>query len=271
MAIAMLTIPCADGIGKYLSTSHSPLFLGWARYAAGAAFIIPTAFAASGGDRITREQVPLQSLRAVFLVGSVSFYYLAIARIPLADALGAYFIGPILATLLAVAFLKEPLQPRRLLAVAAGFVGALLIARPGVTMSAGMAYALAAGCCMGCYMVVTRAIARASSPLAILAFQYVSGSILLLGPALLQWSTPTQEELLLIVLMGLVSAVSHLLVITAFRFAEASVLSPLIYLELVGTTVFGFLVFGQLPSLVTWLGIGLVVAGGLGLIQRHQR
>lgn len=271
MALAMLTIPCADGIGKYLSGDHSPLFLGWARYAAGAAFIVPTAFVAGKGDRIPRQQVPLQLLRAIFLVGSVSLYYLAIARIPLADALGAYFIAPILATLLAAVFLKEVLNARRLVAVGIGFAGALLIAQPGVTMSSGMAYALAAGCCMACYIVATRAVARAAPPLPTLAFQYVSGGVLLLLPALLNWSTPTLEALLLILLMGFVSATSHLLVISAFRFAEASALSPLIYLELVGTTIFGLLVFGQLPSWVTWLGIGLVVAGGLGLIEPRQR
>ena len=271
MAVAMLTIPCADGIGKYLSADHSPLFLSWARYAAGAAFIVPTAFMAGKGDRIPRQQVPLQLLRAILNVGSVSFYYLAIARIPLADALGAYFIAPILATLLAAIFLKEALYVKRLLAVAVGFAGALLIAQPGVTMNLGMVYALAAGCGMACYIVTTRALAQASSPLATLVSQYVSGGVLLLIPALLNWSAPKPEALLLILLMGFVSATSHLLVITAFSLAEASALSPLIYLELVGTTIFGLLVFGQLPSWTTWLGIGLVVAGGLGLIERRQR
>ena len=271
MAAAMLIIPSADGISKYLSADHSPLFLGWARYAAGAAFIVPAALMTGRGDRITHQQVPLQLIRAIFLVGSVSFFYLAIARIPLADALGAYFIAPILATLLAAIFLKEKLHTRRLLAVGVGFAGALLIAKPGVTMDAGMAYALAAGCCMACYIVATRAVAQASPPLATLVFQYVSGGVLLLVPALLNWTTPTPRALLLILLMGFVSAISHLLLITASRFAEASTLSPLIYLELVGATIFGLLVFGQLPSTVTWLGMGLVVAGGLGIIERRQR
>jgi len=169
MAAAMLIIPCADAIGKYLSGQHAPLFLGWARYAAGAAFVIPAFLLAGRGAGIARGQVPVQALRAAFLAGSLSLYYLAIARIPLADALGAYFVAPILATLLSAVFLGEALNPRRLLAVGIGFVGALLVARPGMTMDAGMAYALAAGGCMACYMVATRAVAQSGSPLATLS------------------------------------------------------------------------------------------------------
>lgn len=269
MAAAMLIIPCADAIGKYLSGQHAPLFLGWARYAAGAAFVIPAFLLAGRGAGIARGQVPVQALRAAFLAGSLSLYYLAIARIPLADSLGAYFVAPILATLLSAVFLGEALNPRRLLAVGVGFAGALLVARPGVTMDAGMAYALAAGGCMACYMVATRAVAQSGSPLATLAFQYVAGGLLLLVPALLDWSVPTASAWLLILLMGLVSAVSHMLLITAFRLAEASSLAPLVYLELLGSTLFGLLVFGQIPAPVTWLGIALIVAGGLILIERR--
>lgn len=272
MAVAMLTIPCADAIGKYLSVHHAPLFLSWARYAAGAAFVVPS-YLLAGRPSVTiiaRGQLPIQSIRAIFLVGSVSLYYLAIAHIPLADALGAYFIAPILAALLSTVVLGERLGLKRLLAVGVGFVGALLVAQPGLTMTAGTLYALGAGGCMACYMVATRAVAQSGSPLATLTFQYVAGGLLLLVPALLDWSFPTSEAWLLILLMGLVSSVSHMLVITAFRFAEASSLAPLVYLELIGSALLGFLVFGQLPAPITWLGISLIVIGGLILIERRK-
>ena len=271
MAAAMLSFPCGDAIAKHLSAQHAPLFLAWARYAAGAAFVVPALLADRGTyvPGIARGHVPIQALRAAFAVGAVSLYYLAIARIPLADALGAYFVAPVLAALLSAVVLGEALGPRRLLAVGSGFAGALLVARPGVTMSAGMACALGAGGCFACYMVATRARAQSGSPLATLAFQYVAGGLLLLVPALLDWSVPTAAAWLLILLMGLVSAISHLLVIAAFRLAEASLLAPLVYLELLGGTLLGLLVFGQLPAPMTWLGIALIVAGGLVLIERR--
>lgn len=272
MAVAMLTIPCADAIGKYLSAHHAPLFLSWARYAAGLVFVLPT-YVLTDQPSVTiiaTRQLPIQSLRAIFLSGSVSLYYLAIARIPLADALGAYFIAPILAALLSSVVLGERLSPRRILAVGVGFAGALLVAQPGVTMNVGTLYALGAGICMACYMVATRAVAQSGSPLGTLAFQYVAGAALLLVPALLEWSVPTVESWSLILLMGLISAISHMLVIKAFRFAEASSLTPLVYLELLGSALLGFLIFGQLPSPVTWAGIALIVIGGLILIERRE-
>ncbi len=268
MTVAMLIVPCADGIGKYLSADLSPFFLSWARYAAGSAFVVPALLLTRGSGQVTLGQMPAQLLRAVFLTAAIGFYYLAIARVPLADALGAYFVAPILATLLSALFLKEKLTARRIVAVAVGFAGALIVARPGVSMDLGMAFALGAGACMSCYIVITRAVARASPPLATLALQYLSGGLLLLLPALSHWSLPSSGSFILILLMGLVAAVSHLLVIGAFRLAEASALSPLIYFELVGTTIFGVLVSGSFPSWATWIGIGLVVAGGLILIER---
>ncbi len=274
MAAAMLTFPCGDAIAKHLSAQHAPLFLAWARYTAGAAFVVPTLLLASRGAHvpgIARGHVPIQALRAAFAVGAVSLYYLAIARIPLADALGAYFVAPVLAALLSAVVLGEALGPQRLLAVGSGFAGALLVARPGVTMGAGMAYALGAGRCFACYMVATRARAQSGSPLATLAFQYGAGGLLLLVPALLDWSVPTAATWLLILLMGLVSAISHLLVIAAFRLAEASLLAPLVYLELLGGTLLGLLVFGQLPAPMTWFGIALIVVGGLVLIERRPQ
>ena len=153
--------------------------------------------------------------------------------------------------------------------MAVGFAGALIVARPGVSMDGDMVFALGADACMACCIVVTRAVARASPPLATLAFQHLSGALLLLLPALSHWSVPSSGAFLLILLMGLTAATSHLLVIGAFRLAEASALSPLIYFELVGTTIFGALVFGSFPSWATWIGIGLVVAGGLVLVERR--
>ena len=85
--------------------------------------------------------------------------------------------------------------------------------------------------------------------------------LLLLLPALLHWSMPSLGSFLLILLMGLIAATSRLLVIGAFRLAEASALSPLIYFELAGTTIFGVLVSGDLPSWMTWVGIALAAMG----------
>lgn len=273
MAAAMLIIPTSDAIAKYLSGAHSPAFLSWVRYLAALGFILPVAL-------LQRSQAPTrasatsgrywlsQVLRTGFLVTAMTLYFVAIARIPLADALGAYFVAPIAATLLAAVALRERLDRRKLLAVALGFVGALLVIRPGTETSADTLIALASGFCMACYLVLTRATAQDRPPVTTLTIQLALGILMLLPFAVLQWTTPTREGLLLILLMGLVSTLSNLMTISAFRLAPVATLSPLVYLELIGATALGFFMFGDLPSPLTWAGIAVIVIAGLIVAAR---
>lgn len=266
MALAMLVIPAADAIAKYLSAAHGPVFLSWARYVAALGFALPLVLIRqrrTPAALTPRLQLLPQLVRTAFLVAAMTLYFVAIARIPLADALGAYFVAPIVATLLAAGVLRERLDRRRLAAVALGFAGALLIVRPGADAGAGTLIALASGGCMACYLVLTRATAQDRPPLATLTMQLVIGILLLTPFALLQWSTPTREALLLILLMGALSTASNLMTIAAFRLAPVATLSPLVYLELIGATALGYTLFGDLPSPATWLGIAVIVAAGM--------
>ncbi|CAD5259964.1 Threonine/homoserine efflux transporter RhtA [Bosea sp. 62] len=268
MAAAMLIVPIADAIAKYLSGVHAPVFLTWARYVAALGFILPVAMVQRGQrpsptPAWSSRHWLSQILRAGFLVAAMALYFAAIARIPLADALGAYFIAPIAATLLAAILLRERLDRRKLIAVLLGFVGAILVVRPGAQTSADTLIALASGGCMAGYLVLTRLTAQDRPPVATLTIQLVLGVAMLTPFALLQWTTPTRNGLLLILLMGLVSTLGHLMTISAFRLAPVATLSPLVYLELIGATALGFALFGDLPSPMTWAGIAVIVAAGL--------
>lgn len=270
MATAMLIIPSSDAIAKYLSGAHSPAFLSWVRYVAALGFILPVALLQRGrapelvhAPKSRRRYWLAQVVRTAFLVAAMTLYFVAIARIPLADALGAYFIAPIAATLLAAIALRERLDRRKLSAVFLGFVGAILVVRPGTETSTDTLIALASGFCMACYLVLTRATAQGRSPVSTLTIQLVLGILMLMPLAVLQWTMPTREGLLLILLMGLVSTLSNLMTISAFRLAPVATLSPLVYLELIGATALGFALFGDLPSPMTWAGIAVIVAAGL--------
>ena len=268
MAVAMLIVPAADAIAKYLSGAHSPVFLTWARYVAALGFILPVAMLQRGRTPSPAPARPgrhwlSQILRAGFLVAAMALYFAAIARIPLADALGAYFIAPIAATLLAALVLRERLDRRKLLAVVLGFLGAILVVRPGGETSADTLIALASGGCMAGYLVMTRLTAQDRPPVATLTIQLTLGVLMLTPVALLQWTKPTRDGLVLILLMGMVSTFGHLMTISAFRLAPVATLSPLVYLELIGATALGFALFGDLPSPMTWAGIAVIVAAGL--------
>jgi len=271
MIIAMLTIPLVDGLAKYLTVGYSPLFLSWARYVVACAIVLPVAAAYHGTRVFPAERRVAHTLRTVFLVISMTLYFMAIARIPLATAVSAYFVGPIIAVVLSVPVLKERLTARKVLSVILGFVGALVILRPGATIEAGLLLAFGAGLFFALYIIATRRAAQDSDPLQTLVFQCVIGALLMTPQAVASWTTPAWGDLIFFVGLGVFSAAGHILSIVAFRLADASTLAPLVYIELIGAVAIGYLAFHEFPGPVTLIGAALIAAGGLVLLQRGRR
>lgn len=269
MIAAMMLIPIVDTTAKYLSGDFSPLFVAFLRYAASAALILPIAVGLKGpANVLPKNGWGMHVLRTVLLVSAMTLFFVAITTVPLADALGAYFIAPIIAAVLAVLILKERLTAGRIAGAVLGFAGALLIVRPGGSMEPGLLLALLTGLLFGGYIIATRAAALRAGPLETLVFQCLFGALLLSPFAFLFWEQPTATQWGLIALMGLVSITGHFLSIAAFRFADASTLSPLVYFELVSGAALGFLIFGDVPAPIVWAGIALIVVGGLIVIRR---
>lgn len=268
MTAAMLSIPIADGIAKHMTAGYSPLFVGWASYVASAAVVLPVAALRHRAAILPPGGRLWHGLRTLFLVTAMSFYFLAIARIPLATAVSTYFVGPVIAVALSSVLLKERLTWRKGASLALGFAGSLVILRPGGEISPGILLALAAGVTFAFYMIATRKAAGHGQPLQALAFQYLVGSLLLTPIAIATWSTPGGTDLLLFAAMGIVSAISHMMSIAAFRLTEASTLSPLVYLELLGAALIGYVAFHEVPDAMTMLGAGGIVMAGLILIRR---
>jgi drug/metabolite transporter (DMT)-like permease len=198
----------------------------------------------------------------------MTLYFLSIARIPLATAVSTYFVAPILAVVLSVVLLRERMTSRKALSLILGFVGSMIILRPGGSTDPGILLALASGVFFAFYLIATRQAAQESDPIKTLAFQCIAGTILLTPQALLSWSAPAWTDLLFFAGLGLFSAVSHILSILAFRHASASTLAPLVYLELIGTVLVGYLAFREIPDIPTMLGAGWIVAAGLLLLPR---
>jgi len=272
MVVAMLMIPIVDGQAKYLSAGYSPLFISWARYLVACLIVLPFAAARYGARKMfPAEQLAAHTLRTFFLVVSMTLYFVAVARIPLATATSAYFVGPIVAVVLAVAILKETLTGRKLLSLGLGVVGALVILQPGGTFEPSLLLAFGSGLFFALYMIATRRASKASDPVKTLAFQCAIGALLLTPQAIATWEVPAAADLLFFIGMGVFSAVSHGLSITAFRLTDASTLAPLVYIELIGAALIGYLVFDEIPGLPTVIGAALIVAAGLILLQRENR
>jgi drug/metabolite transporter (DMT)-like permease len=271
MTLAMLTVPLVDGLAKHLSGSYSPLYLAWARYAVASLIVLPFAAIAHGPSVFPVEQRGLHLVRTVCLVIAMTLYFVAIAQIPLATAISAFFVGPIVAVALSLTLLKERVTRGKIVSLALGFAGSLVILRPGATIEAGILPALGSGLFFALYLVATRQAAQASDPLKTLVFQSVVGTLLLTPQAVANWSIPALNDLWLFAALGALSAISHILSIAAFRHADASTLAPLVYVELIGAAVVGYLAFNEVPGAATLLGAALIVAGGFVLLDRRQR
>lgn len=269
MTLVGLCLPVVDGIAKYLSASYSPLFIGWARYAAACIVVVPLVAVMRRGQIFPRENRAAHVLRTVVLVTAMTLYFLAIARIPLATAICAFFVGPIIAVALSVFLLKERMTIGKAVSLALGFAGSVVILRPDGSINNGVLLALGAGVSFAFYIVATRQAALRSDPVKTLAFQCVIGALLLSPQAAWTWATPAWSDLALFASLGLLSAIGHMLAISAFRFADASTLSPLVYVELIGAALIGYVAFNEVPDAATFVGASLIVGAGLMLLPRR--
>jgi drug/metabolite transporter (DMT)-like permease len=263
MVVAMLSIPIVDGLAKYLSADFSPLFISWARYAIASCIILPIAFKFFGRSVLPRSNLGAHFFRTLSLVSAMTLYFVSLSKIPMATATSAFFISPIIATVLAVFFAKEKFTYPKLASLVLGLVGVLLVAKPELPIEPGVLLAIGAGVAFAIYLVATRLASQTSDPIKTLTFQCIVGTLLLLPQAVWTWEIPTADFYWLFGLLGIVSVGSHLLSIAAFRYAQTSVLAPLVYLELVGAIVIGYFVFGDLPSFTILAGAGLIILGGL--------
>lgn len=270
MTLAMLSIPLVDGLAKHLSTAYSPLFIGWARYAVASLIVVPISVALHGHSVFPTERVLSHVLRTLFLVVAMTLYFLAIARIPLATAASAFFVGPIVAVVMSVVMLGERMTMGKAIALALGAAGSVVILRPGGSTDPGIVLAFASGVLFAFYLIATRHAAQASAPLPTLAFQCVVGALLLTPQAVATWRVPAATDLWLFAGLGAFSAISHILSIAAFRFSDASTLAPLVYIELIGAALIGYAAFGEVPGLSTVVGAILIVAAGLVLVNQDR-
>lgn len=270
---AVLLIVCAtacftsvDVSVKHLSQRYPVPLIVWARWGVQALFVLAVVGPKMRGSMLRTRRLPLHLLRAVLLIASSLCFFSALRYLPLADSTALNYTAPIMVTLMAGWFLGERLTRPRWAFVIAGFVGMLLIVRPGNTLLGPAALlALAAAALYAVFQVITRVLAR--EPLMVLlAYPSLVGALLLsLGAPFVpsEAAYPT-SDLAAFIGIGVVGSVGHLLFIKAFQRASASAIAPFTYTQLVWSTLAGWLVFGTLPD--GWTATGIVVIAGSGIV-----
>jgi drug/metabolite transporter (DMT)-like permease len=272
MLAAMAVVPLMDGVAKHLSATFPVLQVVWARYFFHLLILLPLVLWRHGAAALLLRNPWLQLLRGGFLLGSTILFFAAIAVMPIADALALVFVAPLVVTALSPLFLGERVGPRRWTAVSVGFVGVLVIVRPGVSaFHPGMLLALGAGTVYAFYSLATRKLSGSAPPLVTLVYTALMGAMVMSAVVPAVWTPPGARDFLWMALMGALAAGGHFLVIKSFEHAEASLLAPLGYSEIVMATIVGYLIFGDFPDAWTWAGIVIVIASGVYVSMRERR
>lgn len=271
MVLAMTLIVGADTAAKVLSQKGaSPLFVAWTRFALASLVLLPFMGLRRSDQNGLRD--PFVWLRAGLIMAGIICILTALRTEPIANAFGAFFIGPIVAYVLAVWLLKERVTWLRSMLLAMSFAGVLLVVKPGFGATAGMGFAVLAGCFHGGYVVATRAIAPHYRPRFLLISQLVLGAIVLAPVGLANLpDTITAEGSILIVISALGSAFGNLLLVHLSRTTPSSVIAPLIYTQLLSATFFGFVIFADWPDALSLLGLAVIFASGLSSLALSRR
>ena len=210
----------------------------------------------------------MHGVRASLLIASTAFFFLALGYLPIADTLSIFFVQPLVVTLLSPLLLKEHVGLRRRIAVVVGFAGTLVIIRPGFqTLNPGVLLALLAGTASALYMILTRKIAGRSDPIVTMFHTNVAGALIMVA---FVWVTPNPKQWMLLGVLAAVASLGHYLVVAAYRFAEASLLAPLAYAEMITAVVCGWWFFGDFPDRWTFTGVGILIACAVYISYRER-
>jgi drug/metabolite transporter (DMT)-like permease len=272
MSLTVLLFAVLDTLTKYLTRFYPVNVILWCRYLIQVVLMV-LVFAPSMGQRLFRSTRPLQQLaRAALLLGASFCMTAGLRHLPIAEATSIIFLAPLLVCLLSVPLLGEKVEAPDWIAVALGFIGIVIILRPGgAVLSWAALLPLATALFNSLYQIVTRRFKNQEHPLTTNFFIGVLAVCVLSVPLPASWVTPTLPHAAILLAMGVAGLGGHVLWIKALSHSPPSTLGPFSYAQLLWATLFGYLIFGVLPDTGSVIGMAVIAAGGLYLTIRHIR
>ena len=267
---AVFCFASMDATAKYLMKEIGPAQTIWARYTVQA--LIVTVLILPKINVYGRTNYPkLQFLRSVALMMATTLFFFAFSRLGLAEASAIFNISPVLITLGAFLFLREQIGPRRLIGIIVSLLGALIIIRPGTgVFSIYALLPLGAALFYSTYSLATRFVGTDESPWTSLFYSAIFGAICYSIYIAFYWNPMSNNAILLTVIIGLFGTAGHICLIRALTLGEASLVAPFIYTNLLFTTTWGFVLFGNLPDFWTIVGALIIVAAGIYVWARDR-
>ena len=261
----------SDVTAKYLSATLPSIEIAWIRFLVFALIMVPAMVPGSPLFALRTPQPGFQLLRGVALLSSSLFFISGLRFLPIAEASATAFVSPLFVTALSIIFLGESVGLRRWLATAVGLIGVLIILRPGTSAFHPAAFfPLVSALAWACTLIMTRMMSGRERAVTTMTYSSIAGVCILSALAPFVWVAPSWQDILFGVFIGIASTAGQWIVVLAFRYADASVLAPFSYTQLLWVSILGFLVFGEVPDVWTVTGALFIVASGLYTAHRER-
>ncbi len=271
----LLSVSCfsvLNAISKTLSAHYPVVQVIWARYLFAFILMMVLFLPRYRMNLFRYKRLDSQIIRGLLLFFSSFLYFHGLVYLPLPTAASISLTSPLIVTALSTRFLGEPVGPRRWAAVAVGFIGALIVVRPGhANFDWHTLYIVASTICSSLYQLYSRRYGQAERPEASATMATIVG-VLAASPLLpFEWITPLSGwDIVLFVAIGVMAGVGHYFLTIAYSQAPAAVIAPFNYLQLVGAAILGYLLFKDVPDMWTWVGAGVIMSSGLYIGHRER-
>lgn len=266
-----LFLACSDALAKYLAKTLPPVEISWIRFSVFLMIMVPVVLSTPASP-LRSVRPGLQVVRSLALVLSSLFFITGMSYLPIAEASATAFVAPLFVTALSVVFLREHIGLRRWAATATGLIGVLIVIRPGTSaFNPAVILPILSALGWACTLIMTRKISGADRVITTMAFAAGVGFVALSATVPFVWVAPSRTDLLLGLAVGVASTLGQWIVVLAFRYADASLLAPFSYTQLLWVTLFGYFVFGEVPDLWTYVGAAIIVASGVYTAHRERQ
>jgi drug/metabolite transporter (DMT)-like permease len=261
----------SDVTAKYLSATLPSIEIAWIRFLVFALIMSPAMFPGSPLFALHSARPGLQAMRGVALVASSLFFISGLQFLPIAEASATGFVAPLFVTALSILFLRESVGLRRWIATGVGLVGVIIILRPGTgAFHPAAIFPIVSAIAWACTLIMTRMMSGREHVLTTMTYSSIVGACILTALVPLVWVTPSWRDIIFGVLIGLASTAGQWIVVLAFRYADASVLAPFSYSQLLWVGILGFVIFGEVPDIWTITGAAFIVGSGLYTAHRER-
>jgi drug/metabolite transporter (DMT)-like permease len=262
---------CSDVTAKYLSATLPSIEIAWIRFLVFATIMVPAMAPGTRLYALQSRRPGLQVMRGIALLASSLFFISGLRFLPIAEASATGFIAPLFVTALSIAFLGEKVGVRRWLATITGLIGVLIILRPGTNaFHPAAVFPIVSALAWACTLIMTRMMSGRERAVTTMTYSAITGVCILSALVPLVWVTPSWHDILFGIFIGVASTAGQWIVVLAFRYADASVLAPFSYTQLVWVSILGFFVFGEIPDIWTIGGAAVIVASGLYTAHRER-